>query len=246
MDSSFVPLHLEGMKILQSTHTFSYGIDAVLLSSFVKIKKNASVLDLGTGNGIIPLLLASYFKSGNFTGIEILEDSVKLAEKSVLENNLQERINIIKGDLKNIESLVEKNKFSCVVSNPPYFKISSGVQNNNENLNSARHEINCNFEDICRAASYALNSEGDFYFIHKPERLFEIFNTLNKNNLCPQEMICIHPFYNKPCNLILVHAKKSGSCELKIKEPLIVYETSLGKNEYNQKIKNLYSGKERL
>ena len=161
-----------GLKIFQDSAAFCYGIDAVLLSSFAgkKVKNSSLVLDLGTGNGIIPLLLSKKNLCAEFCGLEIQHDAVLLAKKNVEENNLSERIEIIEGDLRNHKDLFEKQKFDVIVSNPPYMKTNCGKMNESEKLLIARHEVLCNIADVAKAASYLIKDTGSFFLIHRCER----------------------------------------------------------------------------
>lgn len=229
-----------GLKIFQDSAAFCYGIDAVLLSSFAgkKVKNSSLVLDLGTGNGIIPLLLSKKNLCAKFCGLEIQHDAVLLAKKNVEENNLNERIEIIEGDLRNHKGLFEKQKFDVIVSNPPYMKINCGKMNESEKLLIARHEVLCNIADVVKAASYLIKDTGSFFLIHRCERLTDVFNSLKENNFVPKVLRFVVSHFNKEPVMFLLEARKFCKSELKIENNLVVYGED---NAYTDEVKKIYS-----
>ena len=229
-----------GLKIFQDSAAFCFGIDAVLLSFFAgkKVKNSSLVLDMGTGSGIIPLLLSRKNLSAKFCGLEIQHDAVLLAKKNVEENNLSERIEIIEGDLRNYKSLFEKQKFNVIVSNPPYMKINCGKLNESEKLLIARHELLCNIDDVVQAASYLIKDTGSFFLIHRCERLTDVFNSLKENNFIPKGLRFVVSHSNKAPVMFLMEARKFCKSELKIENNLVVYGED---NAYTDEVKKIYS-----
>ncbi len=228
-----------GYKIIQDSEKFKFGIDAILLSHFAfnQIRKNESVIDLGTGNGIIPLMLAKS-NANSITGLEIQNENVELAKKSVELNQLEEKIKIIHGDIKSVNENFRKHSFDVVVTNPPYMINEHGKQNPSDAKSIARHEVLCNLEDIISAVDFLLKPCGKFFMIHRPFRLPEIFYTLINHKIEPKRMQLICPFANKEPNLVLIEARKNANPRLAIEENLIVYKTP---GEYTDAIKKIYS-----
>ena len=228
-----------GYKIIQDSEKFKFGIDAILLSHFAfnQIRKNESVIDLGTGNGIIPLMLAKS-NANSITGLEIQNENVELAKKSVELNQLEEKIKIIQGDIKSVSENFRKHSFDVVVTNPPYMINEHGKQNPSDAKSIARHEVLCNLEDIICAVDFLLKPCGKFFMIHRPFRLPEIFSTLINHKIEPKRMQLICPFANKEPNLVLIEARKNANPRLAIEENLIVYKTP---GEYTEDIKKIYS-----
>ncbi len=230
---------LNGRYIFQDTKRFMFGIDAVLLSDFAanSIKKNDKVIDLGTGTGIIPLLLESLTNASDFTGLEIQKDSADMAKRSVEKNGLEEKIHIIEGDIKEVSSIFKRHSFSLVTCNPPYMNDSHGKENASEAINIARHEICCNLEDVISSADYLLAPHGRFFMIHRPYRLPEIFSLLLKYQLEPKLIRLVYPCKGKEPNLVMLEARKSAQPRLKYADPLIVYgEDGL----YTEEVKAIY------
>ena len=215
---------LNGNKIIQDKDSFMFGIDAVLLADFaVKgVRVGDSLIDLGTGNGILPLLMEKSCKASAFTGLEIQKKSAELAFRSVELNGLESKINIVQGDLKNVDSLFSKHSFNIVVSNPPYALVTQGKQNERDEKTIARHEVLCTLEDVVAAADYLLHTHGKFFMIHRPERLGQIFTVLAKFNLEPKQLQFIQPFADQAANLVLIEARKNSQPGIKMLPTLIV------------------------
>jgi len=228
---------LNGYKILQDKKSFMFGIDAVLLSNFAfsSIKKNDCGVDLGCGNGIIPLLIVD--KIRQITGLEIQEKSAALAEKSVELNRLGEKIKIINGDIKEVQKHFAKHSVDFVISNPPYMICEHGKQNPADEKAIARHELLCKLEDIVFAADYLLKPHGRFFMIHRPFRLAEIFAELNKYKLEPKRMRLVSPFAATEPNLLLLEARKNAKSRLKIEGEITVYEKP---GLYTEEVQKLY------
>lgn len=228
-----------GYKIIQDSEKFKFGIDAILLSHFAfnQIRNNEKVIDLGTGNGIIPLMIAKS-RANSIVGLEIQEENVELAKRSVELNQLEEKIQIIHGDIKAVKKKFTKHSFDVVVSNPPYMINEHGKQNPTEAKSIARHEVLCNLEDIISAVDYLLKPFGKFFMIHRPFRLPEIFSLLTKYKIEPKRMELVSPFLQKEPNLVLIEARKNANPRLQIEENLIVYEKP---GIYTEKINQIYS-----
>lgn len=230
-------LQRNGLKIIQNSQKFCFGIDAVLLSDFAKVKSGEKVLDIGTGTGIIPILLTAKSKGSIFYGLEIQEESAEMAERSVKMNNLCEKVKIIHGDIKNAKDLLEYGSFDVVTCNPPYMIERHGIINEDEPKTIARHEVKCTFEDIVSKTSKLLKANGRFFIIHRPFRLVELFSTLTKYGLEPKRMRMVHPYIDKEPNMVLIEALKNGKPRLITESPLIVYEKN---GEYTEEIYRIY------
>ncbi len=216
-----------------------FGIDAVLLSDFASssIKKNDKVIDLGTGTGIIPLLLETLSPASDFTALEIQADSADMARRSVELNFLQDKIRIDQGDLKEVSTIYNRHSFNVVTCNPPYMNDSHGRQNATEPKNIARHEICCNLEDVIRAADYLMAPHGRFFMIHRPYRLPEIFSLMVKYKLEPKLMQMVLPAAGKEPNIVMIEARKNAQPRLKIEPALTVYGAD---GEYTPEVKAIY------
>ena len=235
-------LGINDFKLIQDTDSFCFGIDSVLLSDFAKqdIKANSKVLDLGTGNGIISILLCAKTKLSEIIGVEIQKNSADLAYRNSKLNNLEDKFKIINCDLKNIEDFICNNSIDSIVTNPPYKPLSTGKTNDNEAKLIARHEIKCNLEDIITVSSKMLKNNGSFFMVHKSERLADIIFLLKKYKLEPKKIRFIYPNINKESNLVLIKSVKSARPFLKIDSPLYVYNPD---GSYTNEILKIY-GKE--
>ena len=226
-----------GYKIIQDPKLFCFGIDAVLLSGFAKVRAGEKVLDLCSGNGIIPILLAAKSQAAHITGLEIQRESANLAKRSIEANGISDRVNIICGDIKEAEDFFSKSAFDVVTCNPPYMIDSHGLKNPDSPKAIARHEIMCDFNDVVKAAAAMLKPGGRFFLIHRPFRLVEIFDTLTKYNLEPKRMKMVHPFVDHEPNMVMIEAVSDGRRRITVEKPLIVYENP---GEYTQEIYDIY------
>lgn len=231
-------LQCNNLKIIQNDKFFKYGIDAVLLSNFVKTnKKNLKVVDLGTGTGIISILLTAKIDVDKIYSIEIQEQVAEMAKRSVELNNLTETIDVLNIDLKEIDKYIKGNSIDIIVTNPPYQKNNSGLQNKIEEKKISRHEIYCNIEDICKKSTYLLKDKGEIYMVHRPERLVDVIYNLRKYSLEPKEIRYIQSNIESAPVLFLVKAVKNGGCFFKTLKPLVVYNEN---GEYTRELKEIY------
>ncbi|MCM1046504.1 MAG: tRNA1(Val) (adenine(37)-N6)-methyltransferase [Candidatus Gastranaerophilales bacterium] len=217
-------LQRNGYRIIQDPDRFCFGMDAVLLSGFVRTKETDIVLDLGTGTGIIPLLMEGKTKCRHLTGLEIQEESADMARRSVALNGLSDRIDIITGDIKEADHIFQSASFDCITCNPPYMIADHGLVNPNEPKAIARHEILCTLEDVIRMTAKLLKTGGHFFLVHRPFRLAEIMTTLSKYALEPKRMQLVYPYVDKEPNMVLLEAVRGGRSRMTVEKPLIVYK----------------------
>ncbi len=230
-------LHRNHYKIIQNPEKFCFGMDAVLLSGFARVLEGETAIDLGTGTGIIPILLEAKTKGKHFTGLEIQEESADMARRSVAYNGLKEKINIVTGDLKEASGLFKPASFDVVTTNPPYMNHNHGLVNPNMPKAIARHELLCTLEDVVRESARLLRPSGRLYMVHRPTRLVEIINTLTSYKLEPKRMRLVHPYLNKEPNMVLIEAVRGGRSMLKMEPPLIVYKEP---HVYTEEIYEVY------
>ena len=232
-------LEFKNLKIIQNKDGFCFGIDAVLLSDFAKdIRNNSIVIDLGTGTGILPILLSGKTNLSKIYGIEIQQDVANMAKRSVELNNLEDKIEIINDNIKNLENIFEKNTFEAIVTNPPYKKINSGAINENEKKLISRHEITANLEDFIKISFKLLKDKGSFYMIHRPERLVDIISLLRENKLEPKKIRMVYSNVNSEPVLVLIKSVKNAKEFLKFEKPLFIYEEN---GEYTNEILKIYN-----
>lgn len=216
-------LERNGYHIIQDTRRFCFGMDAVLLSGFARVKDGARVLDLGTGTGIIPILLSAKTGAVHLTGLEIQEDSADMAWRSVRLNGLETKISIVTGDIKEAGSLFDAASFDVITCNPPYMTAQHGLTNPEDAKAIARHEILCTLEDVIEQTAKLLKPGGNFYMVHRPFRLAEIIVLLRTYKLEPKRMQLVHPFVDKEPNMVLIEANRGGKPRMTVEKPLIVY-----------------------
>ena len=210
-------------QIIQKKKGFCFGMDAVLLSGFARVKDGARVLDLGTGTGIIPILLSAKTGASHLTGLEIQEDSADMAWRSVRLNGLETKISIVTGDIKEAGSLFDAASFDVITCNPPYMTAQHGLTNPEDAKAIARHEILCTLEDVIAQTAKLLKPGGNFYMVHRPFRLAEIIVLLRTYKLEPKRMQLVHPFVDKEPNMVLIEANRGGKPRMTVEKPLIVY-----------------------
>lgn len=234
-----------GYKIIQDKKNFKFGIDAFLLAWFARegIRNGQSAIDLCTGTGIVPLLLSSSSRAVHISGLEIQENSAKMAKRSVELNNLSEKIEIIHGDVKNVSGIFKKHSVEVVTCNPPYMIYGHGKQNPADEKAISRFEVLCSLEDVVSAADYLLKTSGVFYMVHRPFRLAEIFASLQRHKIEPKRMRLVYPYAQKEPNIVLVEARKNANPRISIEKPLVVYKNN---GEYTDEIKEIYASFENL
>ena len=230
-------LHRDGLKIIQHPGYFTFGMDAVLLSSFALVHKNETHMDLCCGNGVIPILLAAKNKGTSYAGAEINEKLANMAARSVMLNCLEDKVRIYNADIRAMDSLGLRDNFDVVTANPPYMAPDTGAKNENYALAIARHEILCNLDDVASAAAKLLRYGGRFYMVHRPGRLADIIAALRKHSLEPKILRLVQPKAEAPPNTLLIMASKSGKPHLDVKPPLIVYDSS---GQYTEEIHRIY------
>lgn len=232
-------LQIKGYEIIQHPGRFCFGMDAVLLSSFAKVKRGERALDLGTGTGILPILLEAKNDGEHYTGLEIQQESADMARRSVLYNNLQSKIDIVTGDIKEAALKFGAASFEVITTNPPYMLGGHGLENKNEALYIARHEALCTLDDILRESAKLLKVKGRFYMVHRPFRLPEILTKMCACGIEPKEMRLVYPFKDKEPNMVLVGGIKGGNPRMKVGPPLIVYETE---GKYTDEVMRIHHG----
>ena len=230
-------LERNGYRIIQDTERFCFGMDAVLLSGFARVKDGARVLDLGTGTGIIPILLEAKTGASHLTGLEIQVDSADMARRSVRLNGLDEKIDIVTGDIKEAGSLFDAASFDVVTCNPPYMTDKHGLTNPSDAKAIARHEILCTLEDVIAQTAKLLKPGGNLYMVHRPFRLAEIMVLLHAYKLEPKRMQLVYPYVDKEPNMVLIEANRGGKPRLTVEKPLIVFREP---NVYMPEIKDIY------
>lgn len=230
-------LQCSGLYIIQNKDGFCFGIDAVLLTGFARVKKGESVLDMCTGNGVIPLLLSGKTQGKRFVGIELQEQVAEMAERSVLMNEVGGRVEIINGDIRSITDYFPVSSFEVVTCNPPYMVQGAGAKNDFSPKAIARHEIMCGIDDVFESGARVLKYGGRMYMVHRAERLVDIFASARKHKMEPKVMQMVQPYGDKPPNLVLIEFIKGGKPSLKLMEPMIVYKKD---GTYTEQLKKVY------
>ncbi len=230
-------LQRNGLRIIQTPGRFCFGMDAVLLTGFAAVKSGERVLDLGTGTGIIPILLSAKTKAAELVGLEIQHESAEQADRSVRLNNLQDRVKIVEGDLKEAAGLFGAASFDVVTSNPPYMIGSHGLRNPDESLAIARHEVLCRLEDVISQTAKVLRPGGHFYLVHRPFRLAEIISLMVQYRLEPKRMRLVYPSVDQEPNMVLIEGVRGGRSRMTVEKPLIVYSED---GKYTPEIYEIY------
>lgn len=230
-------LQYKGLKIIQNTGGFCFGVDAVLLANFADVKKHGRVIDLGTGTGIIPILLSGKTEACEIVGVEIQHSVAEMAGRSIELNGLGHRVKLVEGDLKECVDMFGPSSFDVVVSNPPYMNRGGGLVNPLDSKAISRHELMCTLEDVVRVGSRLLVPGGQLAMVHRPERLVDIVWCMRKYGIEPKYLRFVHPAPEKKANLILVKGSKGGRPQLKMLPPLYVYDAN---GRYSQEIDRIY------
>lgn len=217
-------LQRNGYQIIQKQNGFCFGMDAVLLSGFAQVKPGERAVDLGTGTGIIPILLEAKYDGIHYTGLEIQEEVADMARRSVVLNHLENKVSIVTGDIKEASRLFGAASFDVVTSNPPYMNDAHGLKNPDLPKAIARHEVLCSLNDVTREAARLLKPGGRFYMVHRPHRLIEIVTALKGYGLEPKRMKMVHPFVDREANMVLIEAVRGGKSMIKVEAPIIVYK----------------------
>lgn len=225
------------LEIIQNPGRFAFGMDAVLLSGFAGAAKGDRVLDLGTGTGILPLLMSAKTQAEHFVGLELQPESADMARRSVRMNGLESRIEIVTGDIREADAVFAAASFDVITSNPPYMIGRHGLQNPNDALAIARHEICCSLEELVTTAQKLLRPGGHFYMVHRPFRLAELMVTLCAHHLEPKRMRLVYPYADREPNMVLLDCVRGGRSRITVEKPLIVYEAP---GKYTQEILELY------
>lgn len=233
-------LQIKGYKIIQNTQGFCFGMDAVLLSDYAKVKKQSRVIDLCSGTGIVPILLEAKYSLTDIEGLEYQKQCVEMAMRSVKMNHQENKIKIREGDVKRIKEYYEQDSFDYVTCNPPYMTGSHGLTNDDYGKAISRHEILCSLEDVIKAAKWLLKPAGHFIMVHRPFRLAEIIYGLKENKLEPKRMRLVYPYVDKEPNMVLIEAVKGGKQRITVESPLIVYQKD---GSYTDEIYKIYGEK---
>lgn len=234
-------LEYKNLKIIQNKDGFCFGIDSILLSDFAsEIKDESKVIDLGTGTGIIGILLCAKTKLSKMIGVEIQKEVYEMAKRSIKLNKLEDKFQVINENIKNLQNKLEIGTFDAVVTNPPYKKEGTGITNENEKKLISRHEITATLEDFIKASNKLLKDKGTLYMVHRPDRLADIIETLRKYKLEPKTIRFVHPSIGQKANLVLIKAIKNAKPFLKVEDPLYVYKEN---GEYTYEILKIYNKK---
>ena len=217
-------LQLGGLEIIQDPDKFCFGVDAVFLSDFARVKPGETVLDMGTGNGIIPILLSAKTQGRKFTGLEIQQDTAEMARRSVLHNHLEDRIEIVIGDIKEAAEIFKPAFFDVITINPPYMLADHGLRNPDSARAVARHEVLCSLDDILRESMRLLQDKGRFYMIHRPFRLTEIMIKMNHYKIEPKRIQFIYPHIDREPAMVLIEGVRGAKPRVTVEPPIIIYD----------------------
>ena len=225
------------LKLIQDPGRFCFGMDAVLLSGFAKAKAGDRVLDLGTGTGIIPILMSAKTEAAHLTGLEIQKESADMADRSVRLNSLQDRIRIVEGDIKEAGAMFGPASFEVITCNPPYMIAQHGIQNPDAPKTIARHEVLCTLEDVIGQSAKLLVTGGKFYMVHRPFRLAEIITLMCQYKIEPKRMQLVYPFVDREPNMVLIEGCRGGRSRLTVEKPLIIFQEP---GVYTPEIREIY------
>lgn len=229
-------LQRNGYSLIQNTELFCFGMDAVLLAAFTQVSAGERVLDLGTGNGVIPILLKARMPDAVYTGLEIQEQSVDLARRSVAYNRI-DSVTIVQGDIKEASAIFGRASFDVITVNPPYMGEKQGLLNPKSHKAIARHELLCTLEDVVREGAGVLRPGGRFYMVHRPERLSEIIRTMQQFRVEPKRLRFVHPYSDKEANMVLIEGIRGAKPMVKVERPVMIYQSP---GVYTEEIRRLY------
>ncbi len=238
IDETLDDLQLKGIHIIQKKEGFRFGVDAVLLANFAKVKRNGTVIDLCSGTGIVPFIIKGKSQCGLVTGIEIQSEFAEMANRSSQYNKFEDEVKFVEGDLKDKELLKTLGRVDVVTVNPPYKLHNSGILNEIDRSTIARHEVCCKLEDVISSARSLLKDNGRFFMVHRPERLVDILSLMRKYKIEPKRLRFVHPKPGKAPNIVLVEGQRDGGAFLKIEDPLYVH---LDDNSYSKEIQEMYN-----
>lgn len=237
-------LERNGYQLIQNPEVFCFGIDAILLAHFARVSNaKQKILDIGTGTGIIPIVMHAIYQKGNFTGVDIQEEMIEMASRSVLLNEIQDDVTMKVMDIKDYKAHYAAGTFDIITCNPPYMKGHAGLKNEHPSKTIARHEVACTLEDIIEGAGYMLKYGGKLCMIHRPHRLVDIFTAMRNNKIEPKVMRMVYPKLGKAPTMVLVEGVKNGNPELRVLPPLFVYNED---GTYTEDINEIYGKKGRL
>lgn len=236
-DETLDDLQINGIFVIQKKNAFRYGVDAVLLANFANIFRGAEVMDLCSGTGVVPFIIAGKTEAKHITGIEIQREMAEMSVRSTMYNNLQDKIDFIQGDISNINFIKSLKKVDIVTVNPPYKPKNSGIVSKDEKNAIARHEILCNLEDVIASSREVLKDNGKMYMVHRPERLVDIFSLMRKYNMEPKKVRMVYPSYDKPPSMVLIEGQKDGGKFLKWEKSLFIQDE---RGEYTEEINKIY------
>ena len=234
-------LQFRGLKVIQNPESFCFGTDAVLLADFATVKKNAMVCDLGTGTGIIPILLYGRHEFVHCDAVEIQEDMAQMAQRSMLLNGIESKISVFNRDMRQVKEFLPSCAYSTVVCNPPYKKDCCGEHNDKKTLSLARHEATCTVEDVCAAAAYLLKNGGRLAMINHSDRIVDIFECMRKHNIEPKRVRPVQSRPNRPAYVVLVEGVKEGKPYMNWEPTLCIYDEN---GNINSEINRIYHIKE--
>lgn len=236
-------LQIKGYKLIQSMSGFCFGMDAVLLSEYARVRKGCRVMDLCAGTGIVPVLLHARYEPVEIEGLEYQADCVEMAMRSVRLNGLEKSIVIRQGDVCQVSEHYLPDSFDYVTCNPPYMTGEHGLINKDQEKAIARHEILCTLTDVVKAAKWLLKPAGHFVMVHRPFRLAEIICCLKEHKLEPKRMRLVYPYVDKEPNMVLIEAVKGGKQRITVDSPLIVYNKD---GSYTREIHRIYGIQQRV
>ncbi|MDP4152062.1 MAG: tRNA1(Val) (adenine(37)-N6)-methyltransferase [Bacillota bacterium] len=235
-DETVDDLQIAGLNIIQKKKGVKFGLDAVLLADFARIKKNARVCDLGTGSGIIPLLLHEHYSPSHIDAVELLDEYADMASRSVKLNKLEQVITVHNFDIKNINALLKSNDYNAIISNPPYKKFETGLSSTNNDFLTAHHEVHATINDIAKAAAYLLCDHGKVFIVHRPERLCDVIIAFNSYNIPVKRIRFVHSKQYSSPNLVLIEGLKNGRDGLLVLPPLYIYDENGNETEETRRI----------